>query len=510
MGNSRFPNQQVIRTKRPGTATVRNGYRTHASSRSRAPAACWHLAYKIRVNSHPCGDPNAPVDLMACNDIQPPIPPLFHRLKQGSGVIIGCTLVASALLLLLTLHLRAVRKVALPFVVAGAFAAFSCGIAFLSPNFADWITDYGDGEPFALQGASIWPTILLRALGIVVSVSLIWQGLRQVDNNLIEVARDLRLPPPDEVTDPMANDESRSWRKKLESKFSYSFAKAQPEDNDRYKLELAWNDYVYRGRSIARSSRVLVLVGAMIIIWMLLCAIFGWPRFPARNETIQPIYFSIQKIYFWITLFNLVSLQLLIFFVLDTTLLCLSLVSQLAKQQTQWHQNTRTYYGDRLGLKRFQSDVQINSVIDDWIDLTFMERRTRCINQFIFYPFIVITLLLVSRSTLFANYPPDAPTLITTGVSLIIAFGLALWLPHAAEKARDFAKRDITAAIVRTKGFEDGRLAGQLEALLNRVNSLQGGAFRPFTQQPAVRALLLPLSVLGGNALVDFLALPGA
>jgi hypothetical protein len=101
---------------------------------------------------------------------------------------------------------------------------------------------------------------------------------------------------------------------------------------------------------------------------------------------------------------------------------------------------------------------------------------------------------------------PDAPILITTGVSLIIAFGLALWLPHAAEKARDFAKRDITAAIVRTKGFEDGRLAGQLD----RVNSLHGGAFRPFTQQPAVRALLLPLSVLGGNALLDFLALPGA
>jgi hypothetical protein len=46
-------------------------------------------------------------------------------------------------------------------------------------------------------------------------------------------------------------------------------------------------------------------------------------------------------------------------------------------------------------------------------------------------------------------------------------------------------------AIIRTKGPPyDERVVGQLEALLNRVDSLREGAFRPFSEQPYVRALL--------------------
>jgi hypothetical protein len=79
--------------------------------------------------------------------------------------------------------------------------------------------------------------------------------------------------------------------------------------------------------------------------------------------------------------------------------------------------------------------------------------RTDCINKFISYPFIVIALLLLSRSALFGNYGPDAPILIVTGISLMVAFIIAWLLPPAAEKAREYARGDIARAIIRTKGL---------------------------------------------------------
>jgi hypothetical protein len=45
--------------------------------------------------------------------------------------------------------------------------------------------------------------------------------------------------------------------------------------------------------------------------------------------------------------------------------------------------------------------------------------------------------------------------------------------------------------------------------LLRRVDELREGAFSPFSQQPMVRAMLLPLGSLGGTALLQYLFLPG-
>jgi hypothetical protein len=57
---------------------------------------------------------------------------------------------------------------------------------------------------------------------------------------------------------------------------------------------------------------------------------------------------------------------------------------------------------------------------------------------------------------------------------------------------------------------QDGeRLAVQLELLSRRVEELRDGAFTPFSQQPLVRAMLLPLGSFGGTALLEYLLLPG-
>ena len=63
-----------------------------------------------------------------------------------------------------------------------------------------------------------------------------------------------------------------------------------------------------------------------------------------------------------------------------------------------------------------------------WIDLDFVAKRTRCISSLIYYPFILIALVILTRSTVFANYTPNLKILVFQGTCLTIVFGCAVAL----------------------------------------------------------------------------------
>ena len=75
--------------------------------------------------------------------------------------------------------------------------------------------------------------------------------------------------------------------------------------------------------------------------------------------------------------------------------------------------------------------------------------------------------------------------------------------PHAPRRAAAFKTESWLA-----RKLNDGS-AGQLEMLLRQIDDLRDGAFSPFSQQPLVRAMLLPLGTFGGTALLQYLFLPG-
>jgi hypothetical protein len=66
------------------------------------------------------------------------------------------------------------------------FAAFFC--AFWQPV-AETLTDHGTGEPlFVLQGVSLWPSTMLRALTALISVCLTVRAWRKLQSNLTQIA----------------------------------------------------------------------------------------------------------------------------------------------------------------------------------------------------------------------------------------------------------------------------------------------------------------------------------
>lgn len=195
-------------------------------------------------------------------------------------------------------------------------------------------------------------------------------------------------------------------------------------------------------------------------------------------------------------------MQFLTFFVFDATLFCLLFVNKLRRTQTAWPSTTMGVYKDRLRLQ--------TKLVHDWIDLDFVAKRTRCIGSLIYFPFVLIALLIVSRSTVFANYAPSLTILISQGISLSIVFGCAFMLWWAAKAARDTAKQNLADGLIRAKDAEGNvYFAEQLESLLDRVDQLREGAFGPLTQQPLVKALLFPLSGAGWLALIENGILPG-
>ncbi len=226
---------------------------------------------------------------------------------------------------------------------------------------------------------------------------------------------------------------------------------------------------------------------------------FGNPPAPTRGITSFWLYTVVS----WLLNFTALFLTL---FVADATLLCWRVIKALLvetdKEPMVWPQDTQNKFGGRVGLP--QGDLE------HWINLIFISKRTKCIATLIYFPFIIVALVIISRSRLFANYAPSLPEILVMALGLLIVTGSAIALRQAAEASRAKAHRRLNDQIMLAKRSPGGEgLAAQLELLSHRVDELNEGALTPFSQQPLLRAMLLPLGSFGGTALVETLLLPG-
>jgi hypothetical protein len=235
---------------------------------------------------------------------------------------------------------------------------------------------------------------------------------------------------------------------------------------------------------------------AMILLWLVLAPIFGEPNTPARGDLAFYLYRGVTSL-------DVVATLFLTFLVADATLYSRSFVKQLTAVRSEWPARTVEHFARTLGLR--------GENLDDWIDMQFLAKRTQCITSLIYYPFLMIALLVVSRSRVFDDFTTPATLVITQVISVAVVIGSVVALRLAAEKARGCATEHLTSKIIVAKGAEqlDVKVASQLELMLARVENLRSGAFAPLSSQPFVKALLLPLLSYGGTVLVHMYALPG-
>jgi muramoyltetrapeptide carboxypeptidase LdcA involved in peptidoglycan recycling len=105
-----------------------------------------------------------------------------------------------------------------------------------------------------------------------------------------------------------------------------------------------------------------------------------------------------------------------------------------------------------------------------------------------------------------SNHGRSIPAVLTMVVAVLIVIACAVALRLSAEATREAARRRLTERLIQAKGNSTrGAFVSQLELMLRRIEELRDGAFSPFSQQPVVRAMLLPLGGFGGTALLSYI-----
>ncbi|TQK03506.1 hypothetical protein [Herbaspirillum sp. SJZ107] len=380
--------------------------------------------------------------------------------------------------------------------------------------FAIWLTH--EGKPLvALEGISLWPTEAIRLVTLLLCVYLIYSGWAALTENLDDILKRFNLR---EMRMDLVDKQRKADRhlpRWLRFVNMFSLRLILPRDvSHGSPNEPFWRRYIVQNRISARATRTTACVLlAGLASWCLAQALHSPWFVPQRGELSLTVHQWLHSLMF-------VAIYFLLFFVVDATTFCVSFVRGLtASRVVNWPSDT---------LRRFEKELQIPGVyLNKWINLQFIAMRTKCVSRLIYFPFIVLSLFLMSRNPFFDHW-----TMSGTGVALMVlgagvALACALALRYAAEAARQDAIQDLSDEIMRASGGEpapswrgmpaappvnrsrpaSGPKPAQLKLLLERMEQLHEGAFAPFWQQPLLKAFLLPFATLGGTSILDYMAL---
>lgn len=377
--------------------------------------------------------------------------------------------------------------------------------------FAAWVTE--GGKPMlAIEGISPWPTEALRIVALLLCFYLLVRGWLLLTYNLEEIAAsfDSGVARQDMAEQQeSAETRQRRWRK-LVQMFSLRFIVPlhQEEGEDHGMTPDAvdfWGRHIVQNRLVARLVRTACAVLVAALLSGIIVAAVGETRFvPQRGD----LSFQVHEC---LRVPALVMMYFLIFFVVDATVLCVRFVRGLLRLRrlheyaANWPEATLVRFEQEMGLPR--------AYLENWIDLQFIARRTESVTRLIYYPFIVISLWLLSRSVVFDHWTLSVGTLLPAAFGAAVALGCAVALRLAAEESRTHALEQVKNEVLRASarppagGPNPLPTVEQLKLLQARIESLHDGAFAPFWQQPLLKAMLLPFATLGGTTVLDYMAL---
>ncbi|HTT10673.1 MAG TPA: hypothetical protein VMG60_07280 [Burkholderiaceae bacterium] len=366
---------------------------------------------------------------------------------------------------------------------------------------------FGIFEPVLwLQGASGWPSQLLRLLALLAALAAMdyaWFGtlttaermsadLGFEESTLFRMARSTSL---------------RVWMR------NYSIATWRYPRGQVVDFETLWIDYRHRGRSWARLVRVL--------FWSALTGVFLYWLFSAFGDGYRlevPVRGDEHRGLMRGTIvLVVVAFVLLVVATADATMLACRFASHLARGRSVYPDHVIERFAAGMGptleaawrTRITTAGANTHTLLDDWIDIQILARRSADIAPLIMLPAIVLAVLVVAHSRLFDNWA------LTPSVALMFSFYL-LWLVTLAtvlKLSADRARRDalgrMRADLRWLQGAKDdlAKLAKPMEGLIAGVEAERRGAFADLFDQPLVKAILVPLGGAGGVQLLDYFLL---
>lgn len=233
-------------------------------------------------------------------------------------------------------------------------------------------------------------------------------------------------------------------------------------------LEATWQDYKLRSSSSSRWRRVAVMLVAYILFTFVLFFTFGLPKTPTRG------FISFVAAIVTLIIVTLVF-GLLTFFVVDAT-------------------------GTAKHCIRKAATDELHAMVPHHLlnELNFVASLTKPVTNLIYYPFFMLTLMIVSRLSIFADW--------TWPWSIILIFVInSFWAIYAAHVLRRCAEETRQRAIDQLHE-QAASIPGKAEVLdrtIAQIKELGDGAFASFLNNPVISAVLLPF------AAALFTVLPG-
>ena len=364
------------------------------------------------------------------------------------------------------------------------------------------------GEPFSLfEGVSVWPCESFRMLAIILSVAFVFRFSTKLRMSEVKIIEDYFLK---RECRPSSWKEGIVWFREcrgrhpvlayvygwptylwsLPTKYPAIAWSSLPGPVDAQSL---WNDYRDRGRLLPRLTRS----GGHLLIYLTFCFLVV---ILSRMETFSPTRGGVAQ---WVDLLLLWSAVLsflyLNFLVADAVRLARTFIRHLTRGETHWPESTKRAESEKIGAKNPDGIIE-------WLDIQFIGQLTKNIANLVYYPAIVLFLLIVARTHFFDDWQwPGALVIIfvfNASWPLISAF----LLQDAATEAREDALEKLGTKIATAKvDGKDVEHVKPLEELQKRVLDYREGAFTNYLDNPALKALLVPFTGAGIINIVNLL-----
>ena len=359
-----------------------------------------------------------------------------------------------------------------------------------------------------LEGISVWPSLVARFVGFVTTLALTLACMIWIRRQANLISKRFKLRRPKTWILARSRWSAVLTGPHLDLALVDTEGKTDPKSSGAaVKITTLWQNYL---RATGwREMRGWILISTLIVclLGFVPFAFLGVPSFPHRGQLVETLHHILG-------ILNGLVLWLVIFWVGYETHACARFIEILSDERSVWPERI---------LRREEAETGVpRAHLDDYLDFQLIVLATGRIHWLIYLPFVSILFMVLARSDLFDAMDFPLSLVFVTALALAYALCAAVLLRRSAETARTkvlthYEARLLTQA--RPKDSQpptapDATAAGptrppisadQIKLLMERIRSTCEGAFAPFTQQPALRALLLPFGGYGGVQLIEYL-----
>src|SRR5262249_12420064 len=326
----------------------------------------------------------------------------------------------------------------------------------------------------------IWPTETLRLIAFMLAIFFTFKASFDLRANAKKIEADFSF-----ASLPLTRFR---WRD-LGIGFEHWQMK-EAARTSRFSAEEAWHAYLCRNKFWPRFIRVGVLFGLYFLFSFMIYKLFPPAPAPARGE----MAFKIDRDVFVLAA---VGLMLLSFYVVDAIQLNSNFIRMFGREVTKW--------GREVVEQSHRKPPLTEKELSAYHEIFFVAQRTQVVAPLIWYPLIVLTLLVVANFWFFDNWTWPPSLVLIFAITAAWALGSAILLRRAAEQLRQTALNDLRR--FRLLGQESEAKRQTFDELMAEIRDLKLGAFAPLTEQPFIRAVLFPGAALGllavGQRLLD-------